>query len=380
MTGREREQAVRICFAGDVVIQEGDDILLSDRLKECIGRNDVRVCNFEAPVKGAGKPVRKAGPLLHQWEKAPEIIQDWGFNLIGLANNHICDYGKEALLATVEAFGNGVTVGAGKNFEEAYRLKKVTAGGMEIGFLSFGEWGWGALTEENSTDAGYAWINHEAVNSIVKQAANKTDFLIILAHAGVEQIELPLPEWRRRYRELLDMGADVIIASHPHVPQGWENYGGKMIFYSLGNFYFDMFSAHPLWNKGMLVELSVYKDRTLSFEVSGIERKERQLNLIQDGTFDKEMKVLNQKLCCGDYMAEINRIALELWDAYYYRHWENAVNGITRFRFLHLFKFIKRLLCRKALNVEMLQHNMKIESNLWLVERAIDLLSKRKYE
>lgn len=34
------------------------------------------------------------------------------------------------------------------------------------------------------------------------------------------------------------MGADAVIASHPHVPQGWEYYKGKLICYSLGNFCF----------------------------------------------------------------------------------------------------------------------------------------------
>jgi poly-gamma-glutamate synthesis protein (capsule biosynthesis protein) len=39
--------------------------------------------------------------------------------------------------------------------------------------------------------------------------------------------------------ELIDYGADVVIGSHPHVPQGFEMYNGKPIFYSLGNFIFD---------------------------------------------------------------------------------------------------------------------------------------------
>jgi poly-gamma-glutamate synthesis protein (capsule biosynthesis protein) len=35
------------------------------------------------------------------------------------------------------------------------------------------------------------------------------------------------------------LGADVVIGTHPHVPQGYEKEGDSLIFYSLGNFYFD---------------------------------------------------------------------------------------------------------------------------------------------
>ena len=40
--------------------------------------------------------------------------------------------------------------------------------------------------------------------------------------------------------EVIDYGADAVLGSHPHVTQGIEMYKGKPIFYSLGNFIFDM--------------------------------------------------------------------------------------------------------------------------------------------
>jgi hypothetical protein len=36
--------------------------------------------------------------------------------------------------------------------------------------------------------------------------------------------------------QTIDAGADVIHGHHAHVPQGWEVYKGKPIFYGLGNF------------------------------------------------------------------------------------------------------------------------------------------------
>ena len=39
---------------------------------------------------------------------------------------------------------------------------------------------------------------------------------------------------------MIDAGFDLIIGMHPHVLQGYEVYNGKYIFYSLGNFVFEM--------------------------------------------------------------------------------------------------------------------------------------------
>lgn len=53
------------------------------------------------------------------------------------------------------------------------------------------------------------------------------------------------------------MGADAVIAGHPHVPQPWEVYNRKPIAYSLGNFFFDEECDKPLWNIGLMATLSL---------------------------------------------------------------------------------------------------------------------------
>ena len=51
------------------------------------------------------------------------------------------------------------------------------------------------------------------------------------------------------------------------MPQGWEVYKGKPIFYSLGNFYFDKKSDRKYWNNGISVILSINDEHSLSFRV-----------------------------------------------------------------------------------------------------------------
>jgi len=64
----------------------------------------------------------------------------------------------------------------------------------------------------------------------------EVNFVVLIAYAGVEDIYFPIKEWRERYKRLCDIGVDVIIGRHPHVPQGYEKHNDSIILYSLGDF------------------------------------------------------------------------------------------------------------------------------------------------
>ncbi|MGN6417403.1 MAG: CapA family protein [Pseudobacter sp.] len=364
-------------FGGDLVVHQlpGQD-WLSPGLSALLKEHAVRAINFEAPLKGSGAPIRKAGPHLHQHPEAASLAESAGFNLINLANNHIFDYGAEALDATVQSFKNSLCVGAGRNAGEAYALKQMEVNGLKLGFLSYCEAEFGAITLNHQQSAGYAWINHPSVDASVMEAKKRVDVLLVQCHAGVEEMEIPLPEWRERYRSLIRAGADAVIASHPHVPQGWETYMGKPVFYSLGNFYFDAASDHPLWNKGQAVSLE-YEDASLvNVKVLALERKGSQLHLSNDAAFQQYLVQLNTLLEEPAYSTALRSAALQLWDSYYRNYYNIALQGINETVSLteSIKRFVKRLLFAKkaGVNHELLLHNIRIESHRWLVEKALE--------
>ena len=83
---------------------------------------------------------------------------------------------------------------------------------------------------------------------------------------------MPSPYTRERYLKYLELGADVVVAHHPHVPENYETFDdGKAIFYSLGNFIFDTNyqRAHLYTDLGVLLKLIFTEDR-LDFEAVGI--------------------------------------------------------------------------------------------------------------
>lgn len=255
---------------GDVVnCQNKDGIVCSTDLQAVIEQADCSICNFEAPVQGYGTPQPKSGPHLSQQRSTVGGLKQQGFDLLLLANNHMLDYGKEGLAATLGVAREvGIdTIGADVDEKTAYKsvIKKIDD--LDIGIINACEAQFGVIDHfEREEKAGYAWINHPRIDTKVIALKKKCDFVIVCVHAGLENYNIPQKEWRVRYKHLCDLGADVIIGSHPHVPQGYEEHGESLIFYSLGNFYFDYGVAANYENHSYSVMLELIKGQSPSFE------------------------------------------------------------------------------------------------------------------
>lgn len=356
----------KILFVGDVVLESKPQF--SEPFNALFQSAKIKSCNFEAPISGFGQPIVKTGPLVSQNPKAGKWLIDLGFNLFSLANNHIYDYGKEALDATINSLPANEIIGAGDE-EKAYAINIQIVEGIKYGFLSLGENGYGALNGDR--EYGHAWINSEAVPQIIKKNKETVDVLLVQVHAGVELLDVPIPEWKTRFKELIDYGADVIIGHHPHIVQGYEDYKGKKIFYSLGNFYFDYPSNHPQWNIGAVLTLD-FKDKILNnFEINIIERVGDEIQLKEKSYSDEFLKKLNQKNSSEDYISYVNQKAVEDWDKHHKNYYAKPFNGLTNYSPIKLLKHLKRTFFNRDVDYSLLWHNQFIESNRWLVERAI---------
>jgi poly-gamma-glutamate synthesis protein (capsule biosynthesis protein) len=62
--------------------------------------------------------------------------------------------------------------------------------------------------------------------------------VIASCHWGIEGDHYPNDYQQTLAHKIVDWGADLVVGTHPHVLQGVEEYNGKIILYSLGNFCF----------------------------------------------------------------------------------------------------------------------------------------------
>jgi poly-gamma-glutamate synthesis protein (capsule biosynthesis protein) len=358
----------KILFTGDVYIdRDVRGCFMAPDLAEYLSQHDLAVCNFEGAMPAAGaEPIEKVGPAMAHVAEAMTDVRRAGFDVVSLANNHVYDFGDAGLKATLEACRSIVPVGAGLRWEDAYACRKVDLGDLTLGFLAFSEAQFGALLEPCGR-GGYAWIGHAGVETVVKQARKEVDVLFVQCHAGVENIALPLPEWREKYRQLITWGADAVIAHHPHVPQGWETFEGKPICYSLGNFFFPAhaegwgMSASLMFDGATFVQLEakpvVCRDGLAAFEMQRM----------------AELETRRDALAPGRYEELIERDLVRLWNEVYSRHYRFACSGFASHSWLRDLK--RALLIPAREKQRRLLHNLQIESHLWAASRALRLMA-----
>lgn len=264
---------ISVFFAGDFCSKPSTSkIFVSDELKDLIQSCDLKVVNFEVPLRPDITLPPQKYERFWQNDDAPGFLQNLGFNLFSIANNHAFDWGEEGFKKTKAALGDAA-FGAG-TYEEAYKVKVVEVNGKKIGFMALSFAAYTGVFDDvmNREGLGCAYINDLKVNHDIIEAKKNVDYLFILPHDGIEYIDVPLPETMARYRDFIDYGADGVIGSHPHCPQGWEEYKGKPIFYSLGNFLFNSKDGYdyrawnrPHWYEGLCVVMSI-SDGELSWE------------------------------------------------------------------------------------------------------------------
>lgn len=364
-------QEIKIVVCGDFRAANPSIIKIGDDVAEILSHADIRLCNFEAPIVVDNiKPIKKSGPTLNQSAEAPFFLNEKGFNAILLANNHIMDYGKEGCDATIKAFGDVLTVGAGEA-NDAFSVRFFKVGDRTIGLCSFVQKEFGTVDSKNDSSYGTAWINSLDIPDIIKDARMQCDCLLVFPHAGVEHTAAPLPEWRKIYKRFIEWGADAVVASHPHCPQGWEYYQGKPIYYSLGDFYFDELTYDDLWYKSIVVELNIgdmieakeyfvcFDDKTGIIEIDESDRMRDYVDFTN--------RLLKKD---NEYNEYINSICAKKWMGFKY----GLLRGVCGVSLKMRIKYIVRLFGCMLLGDKdemYLLNALQCESHRWIVERYL---------
>lgn len=256
---------IRLFFTGDFCSKPPTSVItVSDELRQVIQSCDLKVVNFEVPLKPAITLPPQQYERFWQNDDAPGFLRNLGFNLFSIANNHAFDWGEDGFKKTKAALGDD-SFGAG-TYDEAYKVKVVEINDKKIGFMALSYAAYTGVFDDvmNRDGLGCAYINDLRVNHGIIEAKKNVDYLFVLPHDGIEYIDVPLPETIARYRDFIDYGADGVIGAHPHCPQGWEEYKGKPIFYSLGNFLFNSKDGYdyratnrPHWYEGLCVVMNI---------------------------------------------------------------------------------------------------------------------------
>ncbi len=274
------KEKASLVFTGDIGFDRyfygkwDDEELISKEILDFLGSADHVIPNVEGPVAEAEQNTTQSGvqQLLHTIDpKAVKVLKKMGADIWNICNNHIMDagpYGIESTLNIAKELGVQ-TIGAGMNIDEARKPVIINeAGGIGL----FGVGYQRACRKADVDKPGcYSWSDLDAIQNTINKIKSKCRWCIVVAHAGEEFTPLPSPYTRERYHKYLEMGADIVVGHHPHVPMNYETVGDKIIFYSLGNFIFDTDYQRSQFNTelGLIVKLN-FTENEFSYEPMGL--------------------------------------------------------------------------------------------------------------
>jgi poly-gamma-glutamate capsule biosynthesis protein CapA/YwtB (metallophosphatase superfamily) len=236
---------------------------------------DMTVGNLESTLSQLGPPMQDpAGDSFYAQPRVRADLRDAGFDVLGLANNHLGDFGDESLVRTVELLRGGgfATFGAGRDLARASEPVVVERHGTRFGFLGFNAIG--ETTEAAPGQPGALSVSMPPrtgpldraelarVVSDVRRLARRVDVVTVMPHWGTQYTNRPEPIQGVVARALVKAGADLVVGGHPHWVQGASMVGDALLVNSLGNFVFDMDTEQT--QEGLVLEATFWGDRLMA--------------------------------------------------------------------------------------------------------------------
>ncbi len=277
----EESGTVIVSFAGDTTQSDVFGEATSWRtmaypfedVADTFRNSDIAFVNLETSVSNRGESEKSEGFGFRTDPKYLEVYTEAGIDIVSCANNHVRDYGMDALSDTFTNLTEyGIDyVGAGNDISEAEKLVTYEKNGVTIGFTAFNMINMDPTWYANDERAGINCIDFadcEEYLKLISEYDKQCDVLFVSVHWGVEYYNDITEEQEQLAHLLCDNGADIILGHHSHVLQPVEYYNGSMIFYSLGNFLFYKMDDNA--GKTAIFEIEVDKNGFVSGKLSPV--------------------------------------------------------------------------------------------------------------
>jgi hypothetical protein len=249
--------AVTLALAGDTMLGRGvakrvaggpGARLLAAELEEIVSDADVFILNLECCVSERGARVPEPGKpfFFRAPPAAAERLAEMGVACVTLANNHVLDFGADALedtLAHLRAAGIAA-VGAGPDLAAARAPVVLRGGGLRLRVVAVTDHPSSYAARPGHPGTAFADLRHEGVPAWLQERSapgDDADVVIVSPHWGPNMCPAPVGHVRRAAVDLEAAGATLVAGHSAHVPHGPS---GRTLF-DLGDF-IDDYAVHPL--------------------------------------------------------------------------------------------------------------------------------------
>ena len=273
---QQPRDTLRLCAVGDLNLDrrlggagllQGDTLYPFRPLLESLRGADITFGNLESPIADDATPVPDSGGVFAAPRLAALALARAGFDIVSTANNHAWDGGQPAAEETMRLLTRaGVRfVGSGFGRDMAEQPVILERRGWRVAFFAVTRaWNPAPYTFYKHAGANWvawgdtAWI-FPAIRAL--KASGRADLIVVSVHGGREYADEPPDYHRDLLYGLVDAGADLVLAHHPHVlqPVVWSR--GKPIVQSLGNFVF--VQSDPWTRLSAILRIAVSPDRRM---------------------------------------------------------------------------------------------------------------------
>lgn len=202
---------------------DGDINFLLANYKDILEDDDWTVLNFEGTLTTSDRnPDKLNNSFLFRADPADvSVLSDNGVECVSLENNHVLDMGEEGLAETKKTL-----LGAGVSYYCESEPLVFTLKGVKMGMLAY------------QTFDQYDRLFTKVPEDVQALKAQGCDVVVISFHWGAEKDYYPNSNQQKMAKIAIDAGADLVVGHHSHRINPIEEYNGKYIVYSLGNFCF----------------------------------------------------------------------------------------------------------------------------------------------
>ncbi|MEM5801945.1 MAG: CapA family protein [Candidatus Aenigmatarchaeota archaeon] len=276
---------------------------------------DLRLINLECVISSKGTPDPRSYFHFRSNPVAIEVLKKAKIDFASIANNHVLDFGEEALLEMLELLRKNKIAfsGAGENIDKACEPAILEKNDVKIAIFALSDhppW-WEAL--ENRPGINFIPLNLEEkylerIKKIIKNIREKVDFIIASCHVGPHYRSKPSKEFVNFAHTLLELGVDIYWGHSNHIPQGIEVLNNKVIIYDSGDFVddyavdkFEFFSN----DQSFIFLLNLERKKIISLELVPvkIDSYKMQVNLAEN--IEKKIILENMKKLCEDLETKV---------------------------------------------------------------------------
>jgi poly-gamma-glutamate synthesis protein (capsule biosynthesis protein) len=246
---------------------------------------DLAIANHESPIPD-NAVFHLHGTTFSSFPRLTEIFVRAGIDWFSLANNHIGDFGDDGIMDTRRNLDRyGIKFGGiGRDLTQARKITYMDVRGTRVALLSCDDIAPAYWAGEN--EPGSVPCRGPHMREDIQKADARADVVIVFPHWGIEYKYEPTDGQRKLAKRWTAAGADLVLGAHSHVVGTIEPIGDSLVFYSLGNFMFDMNWATYVM-ESVFPEMTFHGGRLVQVRLHPILLHDQaQLNLLNPRTDD----------------------------------------------------------------------------------------------